>query len=291
MILGDGYTKTEMGKFVKDVKRLTGALLAAEPFKSHVKDINIRAIETPSETSGVNKPHPAVFKRSALSVSYGSFDSERYILGFDNRTIRDVASEVPYDFMVILVNERTYGGGGIYNLYTTVSADNKYSEYIMVHELGHHMAALADEYYTSSTAYEKQEIKTEPWEKNVTALLDKNNLKWKDLMEANTPIPTPWNKIEFDKFGYKIQKKRDSLRKAKVQENVMEELFRYQYKIEDEFFAKEKYKDKVGAFEGANYMENGLYRPQVDCIMYTRHMKYCKVCANTIERVIEEYSK
>ena len=194
VILGDGYTKAEMGKFVKDVKRLTGALLATEPFKSHVKDINIRAVETPSETSGVNKPHPGVFKRSALSLSYGSFGSERYVLGFDNRTIRDVASEVPYDFMVILVNESTYGGGGIYNLYTTVSADNKYSEYIMVHELGHHMAALADEYYTSSTAYVQQEIKTEPWERNVTALLDKNNLKWKDFVETNTPLPTPWNK-------------------------------------------------------------------------------------------------
>jgi hypothetical protein len=291
VILGDGYTKAEMEKFKKDVKRLTGALLAAEPFKSHIKDINIRAIETPSEISGVNKPHPGVFKRSSLSVSYGSFDSERYVLGLDNRTIRDVASEVPYDFMVIIVNERTYGGGGIYNLYTTVSADNKYSEYIMVHELGHHMAALADEYYTSSTAYEKQEIKTEPWEKNVTALFDKNNLKWKDLVEDNTPLPTTWNKTEFDKFGYNIQKKRDSLRKAKVPENLMEELFMYQYKTEDEFFAKEKYKDKVGAFEGADYMEKGLYRPQIDCIMFTRHMKFCKVCENTIVKVIEEYAK
>ena len=60
VILGDGYTKSEMDKFVKDVKRLTGALLATEPFKSHMKDINIRAVETPSEISGVNKPHPGV---------------------------------------------------------------------------------------------------------------------------------------------------------------------------------------------------------------------------------------
>lgn len=290
VILGDGYTKAEMDKFLKDTKRLTNALLAAEPFKSHIKDINIRAIETPSEVSGVNKPHPGVFKRTPLSVSYGSFDSERYALTFDNRTVRDLASEVPYDFMVIIVNERTYGGGGIYNLYTTVSADNKYSEYIMVHELGHHMAALADEYYTSSVAYEKQEIKTEPWEKNVTALFDKNNLKWKELVEKTTPIPTPWKKEEFDKFGYSIQKTRDSLRKAKVAENIMEALFLKQYNKEDEFFSKEKYKDVVGAFEGADYMQKGLYRPQIDCIMYTRHMKFCKVCSKTLEDVINEYS-
>ena len=196
-----------------------------------------------------------MFKRSPLSASYGTFDSECYILSLDNHTIRDVASEVPYDFMVIIVNDRTYGGGGIYNLYTTVSADNKYSEYIMVHELGHHIAALADEYYSSSVAYEAQPIKTEPWEKNVTALFDKNNIKWKEFVEAGTPLPTPWNKTEFDKEARKIQKKRDSLRKAKVPEKIMEELFTYQYNKENEFYAKEPYKDKVGAFEGANYCE------------------------------------
>ncbi len=214
-----------MEKFRKDAARLAGYLMNAEPFKSHSNDFNIRAIETPAETSGVNKPHHGIFKRTPLTVHYSSFDSERYALSYDNRTIRDVASEVPYDLMVIMVNERTYGGGGIYNLYTTVAADNKFSEYIMIHEMGHHMAALADEYYTSSVSYEVPEVKVEPWETNITALFDKNNLKWKDLVEPGTPLPTPWNKEEFDKFGYSIQKERDSLRAAMVPETVMEDLF------------------------------------------------------------------
>jgi hypothetical protein len=291
VILGDGYTKAEMGKFAKDAKRLSEALLSAEPFKSRSRDINIRAVETPSEVSGVNKPHPGVFRRTALSASYGSFDSERYILAFDNRTVRDVAGEVPYDFMVIIVNERTYGGGGIYNLYTTVAADNKFAEYIMIHEMGHHLAALADEYYTSSISYEIPEITVEPWEKNITALFDKNNLKWKDLAEEGTPIPTPWNKAEFDKFGYSIQKTRDSLRKAKVDENIIEDLFMKQLNRENEFFAKETYRDKVGAFEGANYYEKGMYRSQVDCIMYTRHTVFCRVCQRTLGMVMDEYTR
>ena len=280
-----------MEKFRSDATRLAGYLMNAEPFRSRSKDFNIRAVETPGEVSGVNKPHHGEFRRTPLTVHYSSFDSERYALSYDNRTIRDVASEVPYDLMVIMVNERTYGGGGIYNLYTTVAADNKFSEYIMIHEMGHHMAALADEYYTSSVSYEIPEVKVEPWETNITAFFDKNNLKWKDLVASGTPLPTPWNKKEFDKFGYSIQKERDSLRAAMVPETVMEDLFTRQMNQENEYFAEEKYKDEVGAFEGAGYLAKGLYRPQVDCIMYTRHMVFCKVCSRSISNVIDQYVK
>ncbi len=291
VVLGDGYSTLEMKKFRKDVKRLTDALLNTEPFKSQSKNINIRAVETPALQSGVNKPHHGVFKRSPLSISYSTFDSERYALTFDNKTIRDIASAVPYDFMVILINERTYGGGGIYNLYTTVSADNKFSEYIMVHEMGHHMAALADEYYTSAVAYEVPKITVEPWETNVTALFDKQNLKWKDLVDQDTPIPTPWEKQAFDTFGYAIQIQRDSIRANHLPEDVMEDLFIRQMNKENEFFSTEKYKDKVGAFEGANYNQTGLYRPQLDCIMYSRHNVFCKICQRSIAKVIQQYSK
>jgi hypothetical protein len=291
VILGDGYAQNEMDKFRNDAKRLAGNLMNAEPFKSRSKDFNIRAVETPGESSGVNKPHHAVFRRSRLTVHYSSFDSERYALSYDNRTIRDIASEVPYDLMVIIINERTYGGGGIYNLYSTVAADNKFSEYMMIHEMGHHMAALADEYYTSSVSYEIPEVKIEPWETNITALFDKNNLKWKDLVTEGTPIPTPWNKEEFDKAGYAIQKERDSLRAAMVPESVMEDLFTRQMNQENRYFENEIYREKVGAFNGAGYVANGLYRPQIDCIMYTRHMVFCKVCSRSIENVIDQYVK
>ena len=288
VILGDGYSAPEMEKFRKDAGRLTDILFSNEPFKSRKKDFNVRAVETPALQSGVTKPQPGVFRRTPLSVQYGAFGSERYALTFDNKTVRDVASEVPYDLMVILVNEKTYGGGGIYNLYTTVSVDNKYAGYIMVHELGHHMGALADEYYTSSVSYEAQKITVEPWEPNVTSLPDKKNLKWGSLVDTDTPLPTPWNKEEFDKFGYGIQHQRDSLRAAKVPENIMEDLFARQYKKESEFFSAEKYGDKVGAFDGADYTQHGLYRPQLDCIMFTRHMRFCKVCRRSLENVIDQ---
>jgi len=290
VILGDGYTQNEMEKFSNDAKRLTEALFTVEPFKSRRNDFNIRAIETPSAISGISKPHDGIYKRSVLSAKYSSFDSERYILAFDNRTIRNIASAVPYDFMIILVNEKTYGGGGIYNLYTTVSVDNLFADYIMIHELGHHMAALADEYYTSSVAYESPGLRYEPWETNITANHDRNTLKWKDLIDSSTPLPTIWNKAIFDNYEYRVQKNRDSLRAVHAPENIMEDLFTKQLRKESELFSLEKYNGTIGAFEGAGYAAKGMFRPELDCIMFTRHLKYCKVCSRSLEKVMDEYT-
>ena len=291
VLLGDGYTLEEMDKFIADAKRMTGYLLNVEPYKSRKDDINVWAVKTPSPESGVSRPHPGVFKRTALSAHYSSFDSERYLLSYDNRTIRNIASAAPYEFTSILVNEQTYGGGGIYKLYTTLAVDNKFADYLMIHELGHHLADLADEYYSSATAYEAPNIDVEPYETNVTALLDKDNLKWKDLVEEGTPLPTPWNKEEFDEYSYSVQKERGELRAARVEESVMEDFFMKAHHKQDEFFAKEEYKDKIGAFEGAKYNQYGLYRSQLDCIMFTRHTTFCKVCQQSISTVIDQYSK
>jgi hypothetical protein len=292
VILGDGYTAAEMDKFHKDVKSLTDELFTVEPYKSRKADFNVRAVETPSATSGVNKPHPGVFSRTPLSMSYGAFDSERYALTYDNRTIRDVAASVPYDYMFILINERTYGGGGIFNLYSTVAADNKFSRYIFVHEFGHSFAALADEYYTSDVSYQSPEVTVEPWEPNVTALFDPANLKWKELVKPGTPLPTPWSKTEFDTYSYDIQKERRALRAANVPETEMEALFEREKHTSLEMFSKNKYKDATGAFEGGNYMQFGIYRSALDCIMFTRNkQEFCPACTKAISEVIDMYAK
>jgi hypothetical protein len=48
---------------------------------------------------------------------------------------------------------------------------------------------------------------------------------------------------------------------------------------------------KVGAFEGANYEARGYYRPQSDCIMFTRdEVPFCAVCRRAIETIIDLYS-
>jgi hypothetical protein len=189
------------------------------------------------------------------------------------------------------VNGQTYGGGGIFGLYSTVAADSLWSPYVFVHEFGHHFAGLADEYYTSPVAYTAPTEKVEPWEPNVTALLDPRNLKWKTLVSPGTPIPTPWNKQEFEEYSRGIQKRRAGIRAERRPESVMDSLFTEEKQHETAMFAAEKYAGRVGAFEGANYEAKGYYRPQVDCIMFSRDdAGFCAVCRQAIETVITLYS-
>jgi hypothetical protein len=193
----------------------------------------------------------------------------------------------------ILVNEEQYGGGGIFNDQATTSVDTAFAEYIFVHEFGHHFAALADEYYTSDVAYETgAAVKPEPWEYNITALHDPAKLKWRDLVEKSTPVPTPWRKEEFEKHSRSIQDRRRALRAANAPEEEMNKLFREQQAWETKFLGSEQYAGKVGAFEGAGYEQTGLYRPQADCIMFTRNeVGFCKVCSRGLETIIDLYSR
>jgi hypothetical protein len=290
LLLGDGYTASERPKFEKDVRRLIGILFSTSPFKEHRSDFNVWGLCPAAAESGISRPSTGVYRQSPIGATYDAFGSERYILTFDNRAFRNIASFAPYDVVEIVANNRTYGGGGIFGQYSTVAADSEQAPYVFVHEFGHHFAALADEYYTSPVAYLPATIKNEPWEPNVTALLDPAHLKWGDLVEKGTPIPTPWQKEEYEARSREYGKRRAQIRAEKRPEEEMEALFRENREFELKLFAKEKYLGKVGAFEGANYEAKGYYRPEVDCIMFTRSPAFCAVCRRAINRVIELYS-
>jgi len=293
LILGDGYTAAEANKFEADARRLTEVLFATSPFKENRKKFNVWALAPPAAESGISRPSTGQYRANPLGATYDAFGSERYVLTFDNRAVRTAASFAPYEFIEVIVNNRTYGGGGIFNLYSTVASDNAFSNYVFVHEFGHHFAGLADEYYTSAVAYGPTTERVEPWEPNVTALLDVPSLKWRTLASpfANvTPIPTPWNKEEFEKYSRDIQARRVQLRKDKRPEEEMEALFREELAHEEAMFKAEKHFGQVGAFEGAMYEARGYYRPEVDCIMFSRTDHFCKVCQRAIQNIIAMYS-
>jgi hypothetical protein len=292
LLLGDGYTDSELPKFHADVKRLVETMFAVEPYKSRRGDFNVRAIDLPTSESGIHNPRTGALRRGRLGTEYNIFDSERYALSLDNRAWRDVASAAPYDAVEILINNRYYGGGGIFNDQATVAVDTGSAAYIFVHEFGHHFAGLGDEYYTSDVAYETGAAeKTEPWEPNVTALHDPARLKWKDLVEPGTPLPTPWDKGAFEKKSAEIQAARRKIRADGSPEAEMDKLFTVQREWESTFLSSMKYFGKVGAFEGASYEPKGLYRPEADCIMFTRAPSFCRVCRRAIERVIDMHTK
>jgi hypothetical protein len=256
LFLGDGYTAKEMGEFDKDVARTVKNLFNEEPYKKRRSDFNVWSIRIPSADSGVDQPRAAdrsgeeedAFKSTALGVSFNFFDLPRYALTGEIHTLYDAAAGAPHDVIVLIFNSDRMGGGGIFNLYAVGSAGSGYSQRVLIHELGHALGGLADEYYTSDVSYiEFYPDGIEPCEPNITALLDPDNVKWKHLITRGTPIPTP---------------------------------------------SESKYRDAVGCFEGAGYRAEGLYRPCLDCAMFSLNTsRYCPVCLEAMEQAIDFYTR
>ena len=291
LVMGDGYTAADMKKFEADVRRLADHLFTVSPFKERAKDFNVWAMAVPTAEPGVSRPSTGVHHASALGTRYDIFGSERYVLTLDNRALRDIAQHAPYEFIEILVNNDTYGGGGIFGQFSTAAAGNDWANYLFVHEFGHHFAGLADEYYTSDVAYAPAQGRMEPWEPNVTALRDPTHLKWKQHVKASTPLPTPWPKAEYEEHARGYQKRRAALRTANRPESEMSALFREDLSYTRGLFSKAKYQHDAGAFEGANYEAKGFYRSQLQCIMFDRSEKFCNVCNDGIATIIDLYSK
>lgn len=191
VFIAEGYKKDEMEKFNRDSDELKEYLFSFEPFKNYKDKINIWGIESESKDTGSDIPGDSVWLNTVCNSNYYTFDSERYLMTESYHKVTDIASNAPYDQIFILVNSEKYGGGAIYNFYSTVSVRNERSKKIFIHEFGHGLAGLADEYYTSDVSYQDYyDLNIEPWEANITTLVDFET-KWKDLLSANTPIPTP----------------------------------------------------------------------------------------------------
>ena len=292
LILGDGYAKEDMEKYRKDAKHFTEQLFSYQPFKKHKNEFNVRAIEVISDDSGIDKPDQNIWKQTALGTMYNTFGSARYVLTEENRAIRDIAAPAPYDFITILVNDNRYGGGGIFNLYTTcftkpAQAGQEWEmDYVYVHEFGHCFGGLGDEYYSSQVSYVDFYPKgVEPWEPNVTRTKTKENLKWREYTLSNTPIPTPWQKAKYDS----IEALRGKLDRLAPDYYAKREGL---LKSSSDLLKDPQWIGVVGAFEGSGYTSKDMYRPAIDCKMFALNpVDFDPVCAAAIERMIEMYIK
>jgi hypothetical protein len=306
-ILAEGYTKSEREKFEKDLNKFIEYFFEQDPYKSQKNDFNIYGVFKPSEESGTDLPGADIFVNTVLNTTFWTLGSERYLMTEDNLSMRNLAAHVPYDAIYIQVNHPRYGGGGIYNQYCTYTTDNQFAKYLFTHEFGHSFTGLADEYYTSDVAYNDFfKPFVEPVEPNITALMDPKNIKWKKYLSEGIEIPTPWEKEEFDRFSYEWLKERNKMNKniAELKRNrapeneikAAEEEYAIKDKQQsekvDKYLMSSKYWNKVGAFEGAGYQPKGIYRPMLDCIMFSKGDKpFCKVCEEAIKEVIGSYTK
>jgi len=247
LFVAEGYTADRAEKFRRDARRFARIILGVSPFKQNAGKISLRSLFVPSPEAGADEPRKELFRRTAVQTSFNTFGIERYLTAPDNRRLRDLAACAPYDRMIVLTSTSRYGGAGIHDLWAVTSTDNEYSDYVTVHEFGHALAGLGDEYFTSAVAYnEFYPQGVEPWEANITAMVPHGRPKWESMLTPGVPVPTPPDR---GRFGGPI----------------------------------------VGAFEGAGYAAKGLYRPSLDCMMFSKgYAPFDPVCSGSIEEIIRQ---
>ena len=307
VFIAEGYTAEDKDKFKADVDRFAGVLFGIEPYKSAKALCSIRGVFRPSAERAMDEPRQRAYKKTTLNASFNAFDLDRYMLIEEDHLIHEIAAQVPYDVLVVLVNSARYGGGSICFDYCCTTVDNAASPAVFVHELGHSFAGLADEYYSSEVAYNDFYPKgVEPLEPNITALLDPADVKWKDLLSPGIQIPTEYGKDRIEA----LQAERPKNRKAQAEEiaqakekgaaaaeiGKIEERYRV---LDKEIAAKiaavraeyAPLEDKVGVFEGAGYSAKGLFRPQISCLMISSPKnEFCAVCRKAIREMIDYYA-
>lgn len=252
-MIAEGFTENEMDRFLEAAKRISGEILSYEPFSSNKENFSFLAVKTPSKESGVSIPQNDQWKDTAFGSHFNTFYSNRYLTVPRVWDLHRSLEGLPYEHIIVIVNTDQYGGGGIYNSYLITPADNEYTLPVSVHEFGHSFAGLADEYFYIDEQDELYPTDVEPWEKNITTLVNFDS-KWDNMLDPATPIPTPWDPDKKDITG--------------------------------------PAENKLGVYEGGGYRQFGVYRPTVTCRMRDNHYpSFCPVCEKIITEVIEFYSE
>ena len=261
-IIAEGYSHDEMEKFYTDSRRVVDALFAHEPFTSMKSRFNIVAVATESPKSGPSIPHVGLWRQTPAGVHYDTFYSNRYLMTSEMHRIYDLLSGIPFEHIIVLVNSSTYGGGGIYNQLTVTTSDHPTFRPVLVHEFGHAYGGLGDEYFYDDAYESMYPADTEPWEPNLTTLVDFQS-KWADMVPEGTPIPTPRPKPSEKKRGKKLTERE--------QLNILTQ--------------------QVGVFEGGGYQSKGVFRPAQECRMKVNEVEnFCPVCSRALVRITDFYT-
>ena len=256
VILAEGYTEAEMDDFMAVAERIGNEILSYEPFASNKDKFNILAVAGASEESGVSIPSLDSWKNTRYGSHFSTFYSERYLTVPRVWKMHRDLEGIPYESVLVLVNTDKYGGGGIFNSYQVASSKNEFTLPVSVHEFGHSFTGLADEYDYDDNEDTMYPLDIEPWEPNITTLVDFSS-KWQDMIDESVPVPTPWQRG--GKEGKDLKKVTEM---------------------------------KVGAYEGAGYKRSGVFRPTVTCRMRDNYYpSFCPVCEKALLHAILFYTE
>lgn len=200
VFVGDGYTAAELAKFHTDARAKWAEVTAVEPYTTYRNLFNVWTVDAVSRESGVSgAPDRGTVRDTALGAYFWCDDIERLLCVDQPKVDSYVAKAPEADLVVVLANSAKYGGAGYnepsatlgYEGISTASADNAKSGQVAIHETGHSLGKLADEYfYPGIPDYEKY-TGPEPAESNTSTLtadrMARQRAKWHRWLGETSP--------------------------------------------------------------------------------------------------------
>lgn len=274
LFVAEGYAAGEAEAFFERAERATQVLLAASPFAEQRERLAMAALHLASPLSGIPAQPGEAVAGTCFGTHYGTFGMARYMVAEDLHALHRAVDGIPHVTLVLLCNSPVYGGSGIFNSNASLGAhmDETDFAYVLPHELGHSLGGLGDEYFGKEITYTTDlEAAGVPWEPNVSLLDAQGRPKWGAQADAALPLPTPWQHEAF------MAILAAGAPPAEQREQVAALL------------AQEPSYGRVGAFEGARYLARGLFRPEVDCRMFSKSAtRFCSVCQQAMVQVLDE---
>ncbi|MEU5402267.1 M64 family metallopeptidase [Streptomyces sp. NPDC005963] len=216
VIVGDGYTAAELPQFHTDAKEIWAETAAVEPYTTYRNLFNIWTVDAVSNQSGVTgDPDRGTVRDTALGSYFWCGDIERLLCIDQEKVDRYVAKAPEADLVIVLANSTKYGGAGYnvpsatlgYEGISTASAGNDKSGQVAIHETGHSLGKLADEYfYPGYPGYERY-TGPEPADSNISTLtaadIAAQRTKWHRWL--GEPSPDGGTIGAFEGGGYFVQ--------------------------------------------------------------------------------------
>ena len=261
VIVSEGYQGSELGSFADAAQQFVDFLFSTAPFNKLKCAFNIYRIDVSSTDSGADDPSACggdgSLKATRFDASFCNGGIRR-LLCVNSQAVIDVVEAVVPEWhqILVIVNSSVYGGSG--GAVAVSSTGGTSWKQVALHEIGHTVFGLTDEYpYWAGCSIDTNRNNytgLEPGYPNVTTNTDRNTIKWKDLIESSTSVPTTTN---------------PDCSKCDTQANPYPA-------------------GTVGLYEGARYYHCGIYRPEFSCMMKDL-TGFCSVCRKEISETMSVY--
>ena len=191
VVLGDGYTADadSQAKLTTAATSLLATFFATSPYQELRGAFTAKLVHVVSNQSGATNGAAGGIRDTALHASFNCGGIDRLLCVDGTATLTIAAEHFPeFTLALVIVNDTKYGGSGGQFAVTSVHPD---ARWVLVHETGHALGDLADEYSTATPGYGTCNPVQDCWEANATVRTARADVKWLPWIDAATPVPTP----------------------------------------------------------------------------------------------------